>query len=742
MDKASDDNKVSHDTEDLLNSLLEELRKRCPRVKLDMVERAFRFSNNAHKGQLRKSGEPFVTHCTQVATILIDLLERRMDTPLVCSSLLHDVIEDGNVTAAQLEEEFGKEVAYLVDGVTKIGGFKFRSKEVEQAEYFRKMLLSMAKDVRVVLIKLADRLHNMRTLGSLDETRIMQTAEETRDIFAPLAHRLGIWKLKWELEDLAFKFLDPGTYREISDKVAQAREDRERYVEEVREAVSKRLIASGIKADVLGRPKHFASIYRKMKERNFRFEEIYDLIGIRIVTTSKAECYRVLGIAHDLYAPVLDRFKDYIATPKSNMYQSLHTTVFGPKGEMVEFQIRSREMDRTAELGIAAHYSYKEGVAVGGELQKVRELLKRATEWQEDTSDPAEFMSLVKESLYHAEVFIFTPKGDVKHLPRGSTALDFAYAVHTEVGNHCVGAKINGKLVSTKHVLESGDTVEIVTSPSARPSEDWLKVLKSSEARGKVRHWLRLAGQKDSVALGKEILEKELKKNRITAPDDLVGIVAAMGFQSEEQLLASIGRGDISVESVLLKISPRQPKTGIEKVFPFKKLRELTERRRHFVKIQGISNLMVSFAHCCEPIPGDRITGIVTRGRGVSVHRIDCPNTFDERIESGRRIDVEWEVGREDLFMVNLVVRGADRQNLLFDIAKAISETNTNIKRTDMGLVDGEVKGRFVVEVRDLGHLERVMKAISKVKSVSGVERGQFLAESASETGPERNVDR
>jgi guanosine-3',5'-bis(diphosphate) 3'-pyrophosphohydrolase len=733
---------LSGDTENLLNSLLEELRKRCPRVRLDVVERAFSFSDAAHKGQLRKSGEPFVTHCTQVATILIDLLERRMDTPLVCSALLHDVIEDGNVTAGQIEEAFGKEVAYLVDGVTKIGGLKFRSKEVEQAEYFRKMLLSMATDVRVVLIKLADRLHNMRTLGSLEKAKIIQTAEETRDIFAPLAHRLGIWKLKWELEDLAFKFLDPETYREISEKVAQAREDRERYVEGVKETVSKRLTTSGIKAEVFGRPKHFASIYRKMKERDCPFEQIYDLIGVRIVATSKADSYRVLGIVHDLYPPVHDRFKDYIATPKSNMYQSLHTTVFGPKGEMVEFQIRSREMDRTAELGIAAHYSYKEGVAVGGELQKVRELLKQATEWQEGTSDPAEFMSLVKESLYHAEVFVFTPRGDVKHLPRGSTALDFAYAVHSEVGNHCVGARVNGKLVSTKHVLESGDTVEIITSPSARPSEDWLKVLKSSEAKGKVRHWLRLASQEDSVALGKEILEKELKKNRLTAPDDLTDIAVAMGLQSEEQLVAGIGRGEVSVESVLLKISPRPSRVGIEKVFPFKKLRELGERRRHYVKIQGISNLMVSFAHCCEPIPGDRITGVITRGRGVSVHRIDCPNTFDDRVEKGRRINVEWDVGRDDVFVVNLVVRGSDRQNLLADIAKAISEANTNIKHSDMGLVDGEVKGRFVVEVQDLRHLERVMKAISKVKNVRRVERGQFLPEAFPLPEPDKDVDR
>jgi GTP diphosphokinase / guanosine-3',5'-bis(diphosphate) 3'-diphosphatase len=735
-------NKVSGDTGNLLNTLLEELRKRSPRVKLDIVETAFRFSDSAHKGQLRKSGEPFVTHCTQVATILIDLLERRMDTPLVCSALLHDVIEDGNVTVGEIEEAFGKEVAYLVDGVTKIGGFKFRSKEVEQAEYFRKMLLSMASDVRVVLIKLADRLHNMRTLGSLDVTRIIQTAEETRDIYAPLAHRLGIWKLKWELEDLAFKFLDPETYREISDKVAQAREDRERYVEGVKEAVSKRLTTSGIKADVQGRPKHFASIYRKMKERDCPFEEIYDLIGVRIIATSKAECYRVLGIAHDLYPPVHDRFKDYIATPKSNMYQSLHTTVFGPKGEMVEFQIRSREMDRTAELGIAAHYSYKEGVPVGGELQKVRELLRQATEWQEGTSDPEEFMSLVRQSLYHEEVFVFTPRGDVKHLPRGSTALDFAYAVHTQVGHHCVGARVNGKLVSIKHVLASGETVEIVTSPSARPSEDWVKIVQSSGAKSKVRHWLRLAGQQDSITLGKEILEKELKKNRLPSPDDLADVAVAMGFQSAEQLLAGIGRGEVSIESVLLKISPRPSRVGIGKVFTFKKLRDLTERRRHYVRIQGISNLMVSFAHCCEPIPGDRIIGIVTHGRGVSVHRTDCPNTFDDRVERGRRIDVEWDVGKDDLFVVNLVVKGTDRPNLLVDIAKAISETNTNIKHTDMDLVDGEVKGRFVVDVQDLRHLERVIKAIAKVKNVTRVERGKLLPEALSGSEPEKDVDR
>ena len=706
-------------------------------MNLELVEKALRFSAAAHSGQLRKSGEPFITHCVEVASIQIDLLERRMDTLLLCSSLLHDVIEDVGVSVEELGRDFGTDVAGLVNGVTKISGIKFRSKEVEQAEYFRKMILSMAADVRVVLIKLADRLHNMRTLSSLDEKRILETAQETRDIYAPLAHRLGIWKLKWELEDLAFKYLEPDVYREISDKVAQAREDRERYIQELVDAVSKRLTTAGIKAEVAGRPKHFASIYRKMREDNVAFEQIYDLTGVRIVTTGKTDCYRVLGLVHDLYPPMMERFKDYIATPKSNMYQSLHTTVFGPKGEHVEFQIRSREMHRTAELGIAAHYSYKEGVHVGGELQKVRELLRQATEWQEATTDPVEFMSLVKESLYHDEIFVFTPRGDLKHLPRSSTALDFAYAIHTEVGNHCVSAKVNGKLVPLKHVLDNGDKVAIVTSPSARPSEDWLKIAKSSAALGKIRHWLRFARLDDSVVLGREILEKELRKLRKKMPADLAEAAARIGFQSGEQMLAAIGQGDSSAENVVSRLFPR-PRSVLQRALPIDRLRELTERRRHCVRIEGITNLMVSFAHCCEPIPGDKITGIITRGRGVSVHRIDCPNAFRERVERGRRINVDWDVGKDTVFLVNLSVSAADRHNLLMDIAKAISESDTEIRQTDMASVGRRVRGKFVVEVKNLNHLDRVMKAISGVRNVARVDRGPFLPDAGSEREPDR----
>jgi len=728
-------NQASGQIEPLLSSFLEKVRKRCPRVNLATVEKALKYSAAAHSGQLRKSGEPYITHCVEVASIQIDLLERRMDTLLLCSSLLHDVMEDAGVSVEELSREFGPEVANLVNGVTKISGIKFLSKEVEQAEYFRKMILSLAADVRVVLIKLADRLHNMRTLGSLDEKRILETARETRDIYAPLAHRMGIWKLKWELEDLAFKYLEPEVYREIADKVAQSREDRERHIQGLVDAVSRKLTTAGIKAEVEGRPKHFASIYRKMKEDNVPFEQIFDLVGVRIITTSKADCYRVLGLVHDLYSPMLERFKDYIATPKSNMYQSLHTTVFGPGGQHVEFQIRSREMHRTAELGIAAHYSYKEGVRVGGELQKVRELVKQATEWQEATTDPAEFMSLVKESLYHDEVFIFTPRGDLKHLPRGSTALDFAYAIHTEVGDHCVSAKVNGRQVPLRHVLDSGDKVEIITSPSARPSEDWLKIAKSPAALGKIRHWLRQARQDDSVVLGREILEKELKRVRRKLPADPAEAAVRAGFQSDEQMLAAIGRGDSSAEHVISKLFPK-PRSMLQRALPIDKLRELTERRRHLVRIQGISNLMVSFAHCCEPIPGDRITGIITRGRGVSIHRTDCPNAFGERVEKGRRISVDWDVARDTVFLVNLSVTATDRRNLLMEIAKAISDTDTEIRQTDMASFGRRVKGKFVVEVKNLAHLERVMKAISDVRGVARVDRGPFLAEAGPGSEP------
>ncbi|MDM7915858.1 MAG: bifunctional (p)ppGpp synthetase/guanosine-3',5'-bis(diphosphate) 3'-pyrophosphohydrolase [Candidatus Eisenbacteria bacterium] len=715
--------------EELRAALLADLSRLAPEVDSAFVERAIDFAEKAHEGQRRASGAPYVSHPLQVTRILIDLLRRRADAEILASALLHDVVEDiQHIRVADVEAEFGPVVARLVDGVTKIGGLRFPDAEVEQSENFRKMLLSMAQDIRVILIKLADRLHNMRTLDFLrDAQKRERIARETKEIYAPLAHRLGIARFKWELEDLAFKHLNPEAYRTIAAMVAEKRREREDAIEEVLAPLAGRLKEEGIPAEIQGRAKNFASIWEKMQRQNARFEEIYDLLGIRVITEKRIDCYRVLGIVHDMFIPVHDRFKDYIATPKSNMYQSLHTTVMAPPNRMVEIQIRTREMHLTSEIGIAAHYRYKEGGRKDGELERKLGdlLLRRPVDLDTDEADPREFLDILKVSLYQDEVFVFTPKGELKQLPRGSTPLDFAYAIHSEVGNRCVGARVNGRLVALRYELQSGDTVEVLTSPSARPNQDWLGLVRTGRARSKIRQWLKQQRLADSVALGREMLARELRRRRKRIPGeaDLDDIAQSFGQFDASGLLANIGQGDISPVQVVARLYPEPFAPQPPGLSAAARLKQLARPPIRGIKIQGVGNVMIQFAHCCEPVPGDPIVGLITRGRGISVHQQTCPNILDSKIEKERVLDLQWDVEGEPLFPVRLEVSGDDRQNLLAEVSAAISKTKTNIREGSMQSVDSEARGHFIVEVRNRRQLNEVIRAVRAVRGVQTVER-------------------
>jgi len=712
----------------LKSELLEDLRRRSPKVDLAQAAEAFEYSRAAHGDQLRKSGVPYLSHPVATVHILVDLLESHLDNAIACAALLHDTVEDTSVTLADVRTHYGDEVAQLVDGVTKISGFTFDSARSEQAENFRKMLLSMARDLRVIFIKLADRLHNMRTLEYLPPEKAQRIARETRDIYAPLAHRLGIARIKRELEDLALKTLDPPAYRELSEHVALRQEHREATLKRLEEPLLDRLAASDLKADVSSRPKHFYSIYLKMKSSGRSFDQIFDLMGLRIVTNSKGDCYQALGVVHDLWVPVQDRFKDYIATPKSNLYQSLHTTVVVPGGEMVEIQIRTREMHRTAESGVAAHYVYKGGTLDLDLDAKMGGFVGQTADWQATASDE-EYMEFLQTALYQDEVFVYTPRRELKRLPKGSTPLDFAFLVHSEVGFHCVGARVNGALVPLRHALSNGDTVEVITSPSARPHTDWLKIVRTPSARSKIRHWLRGQYREDAITLGKEMLERELKKLRLAERIDdraLTDAAQSAGLPDVESLHAKLGQGTLSLTSFMRRLVPEADKEGPLERFKNASadvLRNLTRQKGHGVRLHGLDNVLLHFARCCQPVPGDRVVGIVTQGRGVSVHQADCPNTFPDRAPPERRVEVEWNTRPDEVFPVRLIVYGSDRQGMLADITKAIAALKVNIRSAGMASEDRTARGVFLVEVTNLRKLQETLTAIQRVKGVSRVER-------------------
>jgi GTP pyrophosphokinase len=687
---------------------------------LSLLQNAYDFSMKAHRKQRRYSGEPYFDHIINVAKILADL---RMDSTTIAAGLLHDAVEDTGVDLNELADKFGEEIAILVDGVTKISELKFESREQRQAETFRKMLLSMAKDVRVIIIKFADRLHNMRTLEHVPLKKRERIAIETRDVYVPLAHRFGMAKIKWEMEDLILKHLDENAYNLINRKINQRREEREGYINTITSPIVKDLKKAKIKASVQGRAKHFSSIHFKMVRRNKPFEEIYDLLAIRIIVDKIEECYYTLGIVHSLYMPVYDRFKDYIAMPKINGYQSLHTTVVGPEGKMVEIQIRTWEMHRTAEIGIAAHWLYKEGKSSDDEFERHMTWIRTLVDQQMQEDDPEDFMENLKIDLFQDEVFVFSPKGDLYKIPRGSCTIDFAYAVHSDVGMHCIGAKVNGRIVPLKTELKSGDQVEIITSANQAPHQDWLTYVKTGKANQKIRKYLRELQQSQTIKLGEEILNKYLKKKSLkTDSEEFKDLLDRMGFANLNELLFALGNGEFTTETLTQKLSPEEAEETEKKDSFFVKYIQRA-RQGTGISVQGIDDLMINFGKCCQPVPGDKIIGYITKGKGITVHRIDCNNMLKLGENNEKKIEVTWDLESDHSFQVHLSIMSEDRKDLLRDISQAISRVDTNIIMVEFKLDDIHVKGNVVVEVNDLPHLTRVIREIRKIPSIISVER-------------------
>ncbi|MGH1362213.1 MAG: RelA/SpoT family protein [Calditrichia bacterium] len=691
----------------------------------ELLQRAYEFGLWAHREQVRKSGEPYFEHCLHVALLLTEL---RMDSVTIAAALLHDVVEDTGYTREDIAEGFGHDVALLVDGVTKItefSGIKNLGYESRQAETFRKMLLSMAKDVRVIIIKFADRLHNMRTLQHVPAKNRIRISIETRDVYAPLAHRFGMAKIKSELEDLSFKYTKNKEFTELASRLNQKREVREAYINTVIDPIKADLKAHKIAADVFGRPKHIFSIYRKMTVRSKPFEEIYDLFAIRIIVEKVEECYYVLGIVHNCFTPVYERFKDYIAMPKFNGYQSLHTTIVDKEGHMVEIQIRTQEMHRVAEMGIAAHWLYKDGTTdtkkdeMEQRLDWVRQLLDQYKE--NEMVDAQDFLESLKINLYQDEVFVFTPQGDVQRLPVGATPVDFAFAVHTNVGMTCIGAKVNGKMVPLKYILQSGEAVEIITSSNQHPSQGWLTFVKTSKARHHVRKFLREEQFEHSVKLGDEIINKYSKRYKVKLDEEKLKEAAQkLNFDETRNLRAAVGRGEVTFEKVASAIN--QEPVAERKSSIFKTILP-GSKKPYAVQVQGMDNVMVHVGKCCHPVPGDDIIGYITRGRGVTIHRKNCPNMQSLVDVKDRTIQVNWTVEVEETFHVQLTLLGEDRQNMIRDLALAIANTNTNILNMDIKSRDKLAVGKLFVEVRNLPHLTRVINAMNQVKGIISVER-------------------
>ncbi|MFC1568600.1 RelA/SpoT family protein [bacterium] len=702
------------------------LRKAKSYIKTDQshqIRQAYQFAYEAHIEQLRKSGVPYIEHCLETASILVEL---RMDAITITASLLHDVVEDTGIQIEDVKDKFGDEVARLVNGVTKISELKFHSHAEEQAENFRKMLFSMAEDLRIITIKFADRLHNMRTLEYLSSKKAERIALETREIYAPLAHRFGIARIKWEMEDLSLKFLDSKAYYDLVHKVQDRREDRERYIRKMARPIRKELSKHNIQTEIRGRPKSLYSIYRKMKKRTKPFEEIYDLLAIRIVVDKVDECYFALGVVHTLFTPVHDRFKDYIATPKINMYQSLHTTVIGVEGKMVEIQIRTREMHRIAEIGIAAHWKYKEGKYTDDELDRFSAWLQDMIDWQKDSVDPEEFMDFLKTDLFRSEIFVFTPKGDLFKLPRNASPVDFAFAVHTDVGFHCIGAKVNGRIVPLNSELKNGDSVEIITSSNQKPHRDWLIFVKTSKAKSKIKRWLKDAQFQEAAKLGEEILNRECKRLHIQFNNrQMKNVAKKLGRPSVEKLYADIGQGELSFHRILEILDPEKYQSEV-KPKKAKIIDRFVTRARDSakgVRVQGMDHLLIRFAQCCHPVPGDQIVGYITKGRGIVVHRSDCVNVVQLMGQSGRTIDVSWDVEGVKDFVVQLRILATGRKDFLKDVAEFLAGMSINIIKMDMKTENAMITAYIILEVRDLTHLTQIMRRLYRIKGILSVTR-------------------
>jgi len=710
-----------------LGELVEKVRAYQPDPDTELITRAYNFSEQMHKGQTRLSGEPYFIHPVGVASIIADM---KLDVPSIVTGLLHDTVEDTLTSLSQVEKDFGQEVATLVDGVTKISQINFTTREERQAENFRKMIIAMARDIRVILVKLADRAHNMRTLSYLSEPKQREIAQETLDIYAPLAHRLGIYWLKSDLEDNALRYLYPTVYGQLKQDVAKKKVEREHYIAEVISILKEKLAEGGVQAEVYGRPKHFYSIYHKMQSQNLLFSEIYDLVGFRIIVNEVRECYEALGIVHSHWKPVPGRFKDYIALPKANLYQSLHTTVIGPYGERIEIQIRTQEMHRVAEQGIAAHWTYKEGRRGLEEAQRFA-WLRQLVEWQQQLNDPQEFLQTVKGDLFTEEVYVFTPKGDLHNFPQGASVIDFAYRVHTEVGNHCSGARVNSRMVPLRYQLQNGDTIEIITSTQQTPNKDWLKIVKTPKAQNRVRQWLKAQQHERSVALGRELLERELARHHL----DLASIrkqgkietaLKALNLKDEETFLAAIGYGQVTLGQMLPHVIPQTETTQgqVADALELEKIRQRAPIRedRGGVRVGGVEDVLVRYGRCCNPLPGERIIGVITRGRGVTVHTIDCQRLLAS--DPQRHITVSWDNKAEALRPIKIEVVSEDRHGLLAALSKAISESGVNIANADVRtLPDKRAMNVFEVMVPSADVLEQLMRNLNRVRGVVKVTR-------------------
>ena len=727
--------KVQYTIEDIVNKM----KKNNKKSDIKLIMKAYNYAKENHGDQLRKSGEPYIIHPIQVAYTLAEL---ELDDATICAALLHDVVEDTEVTHQDLINEFGIEIAEMVDGVTKLSKLNYESVEEAQVENYRKMFLAMGKDIRVIMIKLSDRLHNMRTLKYLSRDRQIANAKETMDLYAPLANRLGIYSLKWELEDLSFKYLYPEEYREIVEGIDRKREERLQFIDKIEEQIKQELKKQKIEAEITGRAKHLYSIYRKMKRDNITLDQIYDLFALRIIVNSVKDCYAALGVVHELYNPMPGRFKDYIAVPKPNMYQSLHTTLIGEKGTPFEVQIRTWDMHRIAEYGIAAHWAYKEASFAKGKKANVKvsedklAWLRETLEWQKDMQDPQEFLNTLKTELFEDEVYVFTPKGDIKVLPRGSTPIDYAYSIHAEIGHHMTGCKINSKMMPIITKLKNGDIIEIITSENSKgPSRDWLKFIQSSTAKNKINAWFKKNQREENIEKGKDLIEKEIKRigmnhDELFKQEFIQGALNRYKFNSIEDMYASVGFGAITSGKVIARILEEYRKVHKEENVE-QKLEELSKEKnaakpsKSGVVVKGIDNCLVKLSKCCNPVPGDDIVGYITRGRGVSIHRADCKNLKDLfEDEESRMIDVYWYTEKEASYNVDIEVFANDRSGLLADIIAQISNAKTKLIAVNCRANKERIAiTEVTIEVETLEQLNDVLKAIRKVDSVYEVKR-------------------
>ncbi|MDY6880136.1 MAG: bifunctional (p)ppGpp synthetase/guanosine-3',5'-bis(diphosphate) 3'-pyrophosphohydrolase [Desulfatiglans sp.] len=710
-----------------LNDITSNLLSYHPKADISLIEKAYVYSAKVHQGQIRLSGEPYLSHPLETAHILTQM---KMDVVCIVAGLLHDTTEDTNATYDEIKRLFGEETANIVEGVSKISKMQFASRKQRQAENVRKMILAMSADIRVILVKLADRLHNMRTLGFQPVEKQRLIAQETRDIYAPLAGRIGIHWVMSSLEDLCLYYLEPAIYQQIKTQTAQQRGERDKFIREVKALLSEKLAGFGIEAIIKGREKHFYSIYKKMLDQNLAVNQVYDIVAFRIIVNSIKECYETLGHIHSMWKPIQGKFKDYVSVPKANMYQSLHTTVIGPVGQRMEIQIRTWEMDRIAEAGIAAHWKYKEGAIATKTDEKQFAWLRQLLEWQKDLKDPVEFLETVRMDLFPDEVYVFTPRGDVKAFPKGATPVDFAYSIHSEVGQKCMGAKVNGKMVPLRHKLENGNIVEIITSPKQHPSKDWLEFVKTPRAKTRIRQWINSQEREESVSLGKSILESALHENHINLTnilknEQIRAIAEDLSFHSIEDLLAQIGLGKISSRQVLgrlrLKLGLKQekPPSGI-----VGRVVEHIKRRKgdHDIKVKGMSDILIHFASCCHPLPGEKIVGFITRGRGITVHHEDCRHVT--KADPERLVEVSWDPSPEELHLANVRVTSVERKGVLADVSSIITQKDANIVQADVRTtMDNKGVSIFTIEVGDYKQLEDIMEAIRKVKDILIVER-------------------